>query len=634
MRIYKLWEFHIPNSVFEFEFKKKRLDLKVANEYVALKAPDKRELSLNISTTKAKFQVDNIIYTSELINAKDYKVTKFKQLGSLMPYVVHKGNFDKDAILKELFLLEIKDSNNEEIKFSVEVLGENVKFTFTSPKSVTIELKDKYYINSQANDNLDYKDGSFSIKALSSFNEVKNKILSVPPSVQLVDNDISEYYLVYDIDNQTLIKKELQLSDEYVIDKYASVLIKLKDIPISANIHSVYFYEEERYPDNNEYAVVLAKENKIYSTEISRVISSMITIENSKPMYNYGLFRSTDRLFPSYAYVSSSYAYISFSRAKASLNECQYSDDNSLELALKLKIKKNNQISITKDNTVSTILNYKDEQFANEYLKALKKGFGVFSNSLFTLKRYKDEGSHIYVYFNYQNSKNYYKLDIYDEATRYKIIETKKVNSQTTQNTKYYGRYKHNSEFFLNSTKTYLNMLKKEHIDYMSDVDTGIYYVSTFKVPPLTVINKSNALVFNPNNFDVEFEHSKVSTSLLGMTAIIVDGSLKIYDIYYQGTSDTIYVIDTDTKERVDIDTFRELFNESTNFYKLESSCSYAVFKYKNLDNQELSVEFPISTIFLTELVNSVNGVYHRTYYKNINDIGMFESLQYQIIEL
>lgn len=635
MKIYKLWEFHIPNEIFDFLNKQSAegINVKITNDYVVLSSADKKELSLNKSSYKAMFQIDSIRYSSALKDAGDYKITYFEQLGGDTSYVLHKGHFDKDAIIGALFGLKISDSDNNEIKFNFRYSGDTATFDFTSPVSDIIQLNSDGSVSiggKNSTDQLNYTNSTLSVSVNSNNKNAFSISSSIPESVDLLNADISNYYIEYNPENKTLTKKTLEI-DGSIIGDYGDVLNVFKDTNIAANMFTLYFTDTKEYIPRDTYAIVDYSNNNIISTQFSRITSVLITIEDNVPMHNYGFFKTSDRIFPSYAYVGSSFAYIKYSKAKASNNPCVLSDDNSLELALELYVRKNKGITIKKNNTVKTELLESDADFGNKFLNALKKGFGVFHDSLFNMKRYSDDGTHIKVQYNYQSSNNYYEVDIYDENTRYKIVETQKVGGDTQQHTVYYRLYKKNPTLELSNTKAVINMLKKVQIDFVSDIEGAMNYVSSVKIEPMSVIERSNTIIVNPNNFSVNFAGGNQSIDLFGMTFLTIDDKQVGYNILYQNTSDTIYVYDTSSKKNMDINDFIKLFNQSCDNYKMESSCSYAVLEYKALDNKKMSVQFPVSTLFLVELVNGPKGIYYRIYYKNANDIGHVEALSHQL---
>ena len=495
MKIYKLWEFHIPSNVFDFNNKLSTngINVKIKNNYVVLSSEDKKEISLNSASTKVRYQIDGILFTSSMKDAGNYKITYFKQLGGDANYVLHKGNFNKDSIIDALFGLNISDSDDNTIELSFKKGDDNVVFEVSSPVNVQIQINSngEAFINgSSVAGTLNYSNGTLTIKASSDNNNIYQKSSSLPDSVSLVDSTASEYYIEYDPDNATLIKKTIEF-DGYLIDKYSSVLNKVKNMAVAANMLSIYLTDEDRYIDRNEFSFVTYSDSKITSTQISRVISALIDTENKVPMYNYGFFKTSDRVFPYYAYVGSSFAYIKYGKAKAGGDSCQYSSETGVELALYFKVQRNKGVTIRSDKTAKTELTLSDAAFGNELLKKLRKGFGVFNDDLFNLKRYSDDGSHIKIQYNYQNSKNYFQADIYDETMRYKIVETQKVNGNEDQKTYYYRFYKSNPEMELKGTKAKINMLKKVNSDFISDSEQGSNYLSTVTIPPFSVLELS-----------------------------------------------------------------------------------------------------------------------------------------------
>ena len=638
MKIYKVWEFHVPNEVFDFENKTSLngLDVKVKDSYVVFSASDAKEISFNSSKSRVNIQMDSIRYSSAVKDAGKYKLVTFTQIGGDTSYVLHKGNFNKDEIIGAMFGLKISDSDDNTIQFQFKKDGDSVTFDFSSPKTVTITISKDGNLTINGNkvsDDLNYKEDTFSVKTLSSNKNTYNTSSTNPPSTPLKDSDATNYYLEYDPDNLTFMKQEIELGD-VILDKYSSGLTTIKNLGIAANMLSIYNPDTEEYLDRGSYALANYVNSKVCSTQISRIISSLIKVEDNIAIHNYGFFETSDRLFPSYAYVGSSFAYIKYSRAKASTNPCTLSDQDGIEVALYLRVKKDKGIEIKQDKTAKTNLLKSDKDFANKLLRNLKKGFGVFNDDLFSLKRYSDDGSHIKVQYNYQNSKNYYQADIYDETMRYKAIETQKVNGNVDTKTYYYRLYKHNPELQLKNTKANINMYKKVQIDFESDVDTANNYVDSVTLSPSTVLERSDAIIVNPNTFSIKLKRAKEPISLFGVTVLPVDSKQVRYNMLYQPTSDTIYVYDTDQKKELSIEDFVKHFNSVCDHYKLESSCSYSILKYKTLDNKELETQFPISTLFLTELVNGPKGFYQRIYYKNAEDIGHVEALVHKVIDV
>jgi len=635
MKIYKVWDFHIPSEVFDIGDKDTGYSIKVTNSYVVFESKDKRELSLNATSTKAAFQIDGIIFSSIIKSVGDYYVTYFKRIGMDAPWVVHNNRFDKDKILADFLGLEISDDDDRTILFDLKTEDNKVTLTFSLPVSVTIEIdsEGKAYINgNESSDPVEYTYDTFKVKAVNSNLDAYTKASSKKELVTLTDINSSEYYVEYKIKDKIFTKKPIEIG-EYIFSRYGDVLKNIKNTNFYANIYSFYLKDEDRYVGRDEYSLVGGKDNVVHSAPKSRISSAFIEYEDSKAMYDYGLFKSTDRLIPMYAYVSSSYAYVKWYRAKASLNACDITDDGSLEEVYKLYVRKGRYVQVKKDNTGKTVLLDDSGEFATKYLNALKHGFGVFSNELFTLKKYQDDGSTTKIIFNYKNSKTYYEVDIYDETTRYKIVETRKVDGDSRQSTYYYYSYRKEPEKELGNTESMLNMYKKEMIDYAQDLKVLKVHIGAKEVEPFTVIDYSDALFVNTTNTKIKFPSSSNEMDIFGKTVLVIDDSLKFYNIVYQSISDTIYVLDEDG-QKMSISDFVNMFNEYSAHYKMNQACAYSKFKYKDLNNEDRELEFPLSTLFLTELVNTPAGIVNRVYYKNSYDIGFIEAIEYEIEDL
>ena len=634
MKIYKVWEFHIPSEVFDIGERKKGFKVLTKNNYVVLSSESNKMLSLFDGAVRAKYQIDGIKFASEKISIGDYDLTRFRKIGLDAPWVVHKGNYNRDGIFDSLFGLKLKDDDDKQISFSFYSDDNNVYFTFDAPVSITMKVTSDGKVTIDGNiqkDPLDFKKDTLSIKASKDNKNIYTKTKDDTPYVTLTDSDTSEYFLEYDIKNKTFVKKECSKSD-LIVSKYADVLYSISNTPICFNITNFYLSNEEKYVGKEDYSITTGENNIVYSAPKSRLVSASIEYKDKTPIYDYGLFTSTDKLIPMYAYVSRSFVYVEWFRAKASVDPCNLTDDGSLEMVYKLKVKKD-KIEVKKDKTGKTVLSDTSSDFAEKYFKALKKGFGVFSNDLFTLKRYKDDGSKVEVKFNYKNSKSYYQIDIYDENTRYKIVETKKVDGDTSQKTYYYYRYRKDPEKELRGTDSAINMYLKEFFDIESDMNTGEVNISSLSVDSLTVSDYANILVVNPLTTKIKFGSLKTSPETFGRTAAVIGGDLKFYKIMYQGISDTIYVVD-DSDNKITISDFVKMFNQSTDHYKMEDACAYSQLEYKDASGKDFTVEFPVSTLFLIEPINGAAGMMYRIYYKNSYDIGFFEGTQYKINDL
>ena len=638
MKIYKLWEFHIPDDVFDFQNKISNtgMQVKLTNNYVVFSAQDKKKISLNGSSTKVAFQLDDIRFSSLTKKAGKYTITYFDQIGADMSYVLHEGHFDKDQVINSLLGLSVSDSDNNVIDFSFKVSSDSITINFSSPLlfQITVNKDGSTVVDgTKSTDTLNYTKDTLTVKAATDNKTIYETASTLPAHVDLVDANIDNYYIEYDPDNKTLVRKQLKISG-YKIDNYGGVLNVLEDTGIAANMMDVYMINEDAYTTRGAYALAAYNNSKIISTQVSRIISLFINKEDNVYMHNYGFFKTSDRVYPSFGRFHRNIVEIKFYRAKSSSNPCVFSNDNSQELAFMIYVRKNRGVQLRHDKTVKTELVYSDANFANELLHKLNTGFGVFYNSLFDIREYQDDGSHIKILFNYQNNKHYYQIDIYDENMRYKIVETKKVNGDTRQTTTYYRMYNYNPILNLEETNSNINILKKIAIDFISDIDMISSYQSKVNVPSFSVLERSNILMVNPNNFDVTLPSAAASLDLFSKAVLLIDNSQNIFDILYQPTSDTLYAYDEKNKKRININDFIKLFNNTCDNYKMQATCSYAKLQYKTIDNKELELQFPISTMFLIELVNGPNGIYYRIYYKNAEDVGHLETISHKIIDL
>ncbi len=636
MNVYKVWDFIIPEEVFPFA-SKSGFRVKIKDEYIVLESKDKKAFSFNNSSKLVNIQIDSIKYIPVLKETDSYKYTYFKRVAMNTPFVVHKGSYDKGEILKALFGLDISDDDNNEIVFSLEYKDNSIEFSFEIPESFILSVTGdgKALLDSKEISNIDITKNTVKVKA-SDIKTVYNKTTTKEIYAQLDESSMSssEYFIEFDVSSKTIKYKTIELTDCFV-DRYGAVLRNVKNTDFYANISTFYIKSEDRYLGKDEFVMISSSSDTIQSSPKTRIYDVFIDYDSSikSAYYNYGFFKSTDKLVPMYAYVSSSYAYISFYRPKASIDSCTFSDNSSFEEVLKIKVQKNKDIKITKDKTAKTELIYNSKDFANKLLKSLKHGFGVFSSELFQLKKYRDKGDEINILFNYKNSKNYYSVDIYDETTRYKIVETKKINGQTQKKTHYFYRTKKDAEYELKNTKTVLNMAKKYLIDLETDSDLGHKTINTFKVGPLTVQNVSSVIMVNPDIVSAKFPKIKAGSDLFARTLIPDSNGTTFYNIKYQGYSDTIYVEDEDGS-RISIDTFSKMFNSEVDHYKVEDACAYSELHYKSLSKESVVLEFPISTVFIVEMLNTTQGLVYRVYYKNAYDLGVVEALDYEIVDI
>ena len=176
-------------------------------------------------------------------------------------------------------------------------------------------------------------------------------------------------------------------------------------------------------------------------------------------------------------------------------------------------------------------------------------------------------------------------------------------------------------------------MYKKELIDIMSDLNTGIVNVGAVYVDSLTVIDYANILTVNPLSTKIKFPSDKIAPDTFGRTVISNKDGLTFYKILYQGTSDTIYAKD-DKGGNLSITDFIKIFNQVTEHYKMDQACAYSQLHYKDEKGNDKVIEFPVSTLFLIELINTEAGITNRIYYKNSYDIGFIETTDYEIKDL
>jgi len=637
MNIFKVSTFKITSSVFDNTTFYTKYGIKTNPDAVVLKNEEKQQLSLNNGTYKANFQFDGTIFKSikEKVDDDNY-VTYPKQISSPGAFVVHEDDFDQTDVLKDLIGMSIKEEDDNYVELEVKTDSDKVTVSFLSPEQFDVVVTDSSIQidgGDDVDDNFEFTKGKVTIKGLISNSDIYSKLTESKVIADLQDSDDNEYYYEYDVANNVFAKKKLEITDDYVFSDYGAVLNKLKDIGIGASMEEIYDIDNEKYFDSDQMKIINIRDSVIRELNTSRILS-LLTQEDDDGvvLYDYGYFKSTDLMYPGYVYYGSSYIYISYYRSKVEHDDCTYSDDTGTETALKLKIKKNKEIEIKTDNTAKTILTHSDADFSNDFIKVLKRGVGVFHNHLFDIKKYKDEGDKITVVYNYDDSDNNYTMEIDDQTTRYVCEDTRKVDGDDSTETKRYYRYKTYPILEFSNTKSKLNMFKKKWIDYVADpTDSGLIYAGSITVPAYQVLEKNKMLILNPYNTDVDFDKEKVSIDTLARIAMIQDDELKIINIIYQPSTGAVFTkIGDDIVKASD---YVDLFNDNSDYFKAKVTCDYARINFKNLDNEDRVLEFPISTYFIAEPLNGVNGMFYRVYYKNAKDIGYIDAIKYTITD-
>jgi len=632
MVIYSIKNFQIPSTIFSPDSIRSKFRIVTNSDTVTLKNDLNQQIALNSGSYKAVIQVDGTIYSSELrgIDGTSLYFTYAKQLDIPLNFIVHDNTFSQKSILEDLFALNIEESNDKYVELEIRSDNDKIILSFISPEQFTIEA-DSHGLtidgNSQS-DGFTFTKGSVTVKNTSTCADVYNLLIKDRTIATLNDEPMDDFYYEYDVINKILLKKQI-IFDGVEIDKYGSVLNIVKGTSVGVNMESIYDFDREEYLDTNEKNMLHTAKGKISQFVLSRLISSIVNEENGIGMYDYGFFKASDILFVSYAYIGSSYAYLTFSKAKAHTDSCIYSDDTSIKTGVKFYIKKGKGITIRTNNLDNVVLKYDDADFATQLHAALKKGVGVFSNPLFNVKRYKDDTTQITVKYNYRNSKNYYEMDIYDDVTRYKIQDTRKVNGNKSTETKYYYRYKRYPEIEMRNTKSRVNMFKKKNYDYVADSAEAIILYSKINVNSYSIIEKNSVLNVNPNNFQITLPKEKVSVNTFGRIGLVEDGELTVVTVLYQPTTGAIYAKHKNLI--MNSNDFVSFFNGVSSYFKADTSCDYTQIKYKNLDGKDIMLEFPVSTLFVSEPLNGPMGLFYRVYYKNVDDVGFFEALSYEI---
>ena len=636
MKVAKINAYYIPDSLLDFSYIGKDFRIETTSKYVTMYNSIKQ--GLNLYDTTAKFTLDGIRFRTISKSGDNIKVFAAKELDNNMNYVVKKGTFKRDGFLSDLLKIAVKDKQDRKIIMTTtyDKVDDSVIIDVSSPESLHIEIKSdgSLKVNGEnKSGKLNETVNDFSISAIkdnqSIYNAIKNPTLK---TITLQDTDTQEYYLEFDVDNETLTQKNLKITntDNFC---FGDTLMQLNDSDIWANVIELYDKANDTYPDLNQYVLFSVKKNLVQSFSKSRVITFLTELDDNIPQYDYGFFKTSESIFLGYVYISSSYAYITYYKAKAKkTNSCEKSDDTSLEIAVKFKIKRGKGISIIKDNTAKTVIKDDSAAVGDELLKNFRKGAGVFCNSLFNLKKYKDDGSKIEITYNYTNSKNYYKIEIYDENTRYKIVSTKVVNGDSKSTTKYVFRYKTTAIYELKDTHSLINIAKKVAYDLAADSNLGVINYSATTVGPLTVSQRGELLLLNPNTTTVKFPRIKGNRTYFGRVYLKGDTDTP-FSIIYQPTTGVIYAYNEKDKTAQDIDTFKDTFNKSVDRFKIDSSCDYAKLEYKDLDGKDKFLEFPMSCLFIAELLNGTDGLFYRIYYKNAEASGVVEATKYNIKE-
>jgi len=633
MVIYNINNFNIPSTIFSPDSIKSKFKIVTNSDAVTLKNDLNQQIALNSGSYKAIIQVDGTIYASELreINGSSLYFTYAKQLDVPLNFVIHDNTFSQSSILGDLFALNIEESNDNYVELEVSFSDNKFTISFTSPEQFTVEVDSSGNLTidgESQSDGFTFTKGSVTIRNISTCANVYN-LLAKDRTVSVLDDEpMDDYYYEYDVENKILVKKQI-VFDGVQIDKYGSVLNIVKGTSVGVNMESIYDFDREEYLDTNEKNMFHTGDGKISQFILSRLISSIVNEENGIGMYDYGFFKASDILFVSYAYIGSSYAYLTYSKAKAHTDSCVYSDDTSIETGVKFYIKKGKSITIKTNNLDNVVLKHDDADFATQLHAAVRKGVGVFSNPLFNVKKYKDDTTQITVTYNYTNSSNYYEMDIYDDVTRYKIQDNRKVNGNQSTETKYYYRYRTYPEVEMTNTKSKVNMFKKKNYDYVADSAEATVLYSKIDVNSYSIIEKNSVLNVNPNNFQITLPKEKVSVDTFGRIGLMEDGELTVVTVLYQPTTGAIYAKHKDSI--MNSDEFVSFFNSVSSYFKADTSCDYTQIKYKNLDGKDITLEFPVSTLFVSEPLNGSMGLFYRVYYKNVSDVGFFEALSYEI---
>ena len=637
MLMYKIDSFIISDSLFSYNAFKNKFGIRFTSEYVVLKNKRQQQISLNDSKYKAMFQLDGTIFKSSVKEVKDTGkyVTFAKELDIPVNMVVHENKFKAKDIIFSVLGMEIEESNDDEIEFNIvkDVNNKEVVIYFSQPENISMIIdKDGVKIDDEVqNEDFVFKKETVKITSKMSNNKYYDYINRDIVLSKMEDTNIDDYYFEFDVENNVLTKKNIIFLDDLYIDNLSTVMKKIKDSSIAVNIESIYDFENDWYPNTNEVSIINTYNKKVKHFPISRLISACVTTKDGVGLYDYGYFRSSHKLIVSYCKVSSSYAYITYKKSKKTEDICDYNSEIDLETGLKLKLKKNKEIEVKTNNLDKLEWVKKDKDFSNELLKKLKRGVGVFYNHLFNIKKYTDDTEEIDVLYNYKNKDNNYNLHITDQSTRYLIEDTKKSDGDTSTQKKRFYRYKTDSIVTMSSTKSEIQMNKKKFYDILGDENNGTIYFSKISVPPLSVVEKNSTLNINSNNNNVTFKREKIATNLLARLSVTVDDEVNIIKSYYQSRTGVIYAIIND--EVYGSQKFKDFFNSASHFYQLDISCDYTRIEYISLDGNKNTLEFPVSTLFVSAPYNDTRGRFYRVYYKNIKDIGTIDAISFNIIE-
>jgi len=636
MEVVKIDAYYIPDSLFDFSYLSKDCRIETTSDYVTLYNSINQGISL--SDSKADFVLDGIKFHTLTKSNNSAKVFMAKELDNEMNYVVKTKTFKRDKFISELLKISLKDKKDRKIIMNVtfDKVDDAAIIDISSPESLNIKINSDGSLKvngTSKTGKLNETVNDLTISATKENKDIYNAIKSPSfYSIELQKTDSEDYYLEFDLNHETLTQKPLKVTaTDYFC--FGDTLMQLNGSSIWANVVEFYDKADDTYPDLDQYVLLSVSNGIVASFSKSKVISFFTNLQDNLPQYDYGFFKTSEDVFLGYVYMSSRFAYITYYKAKAKkTNSCEKSDDTSLEIAVKFKIKKGKGITIMKDNTAKTVLKDNSATTGDALLKNFRKGAGVFCNQLFDLKKYKDDGSKIEIQYNYTNSKNYYKIEIYDENTRYKVVSTKVVNGDSKSTTKYIYRYKTTSIYELKDTHSLINIAKKVIYDLSADSNLGIINYAATTVGPLSVAQRSGMLLLNPNTTTVKFPRIKGNKAYFGRVYLKGDTDTP-FSIIYQPTTGVIYAYNEKDKTEQDMEKFKDTFNKSVDKFKIDSSCNYAKLEYTDLDGNDRAIEFPMSCFFISELLNGIDGIFYRVYYKNADEAGVIEATKYKIKE-
>jgi len=636
MEVVKIDAYYIPDSLFDFSYLSKDCRIETTSDYVTLYNSINQGISL--SDSKADFVLDGIRFHTLTKSDNNAKVFMAKELDNEMNYVVKTKTFKRDKFISELLKVSLKDKKDRKIIMNVtfDKVDDAAIIDISSPESLNIKINSDGSLKvngASKTGKLNETVNDLTISAVTNNKDIYNAIKSPSfHSIELQKTDSEDYYLEFDLNHETLTQKPLKVTaTDYFC--FGDTLMQLNGSSIWANVVEFYDKADDTYPGLDQYVLLSVSDGIVASFSKSKVISFFTNLQDNLPQYDYGFFKTSEDVFLGYVYMSSRFAYITYYKAKAKkTNSCEKSDDTSLEIAVKFKIKKGKGITIMKDNTAKTVLKDNSATTGDALLKNFRKGAGVFCNELFDLKKYKDDGSKIEIQYNYTNSKNYYKIEIYDENTRYKVVSTKVVNGDSKSTTKYIYRYKTTSIYELKDTHSLINIAKKVIYDLSADSNLGIINYAATMVGPLSVAQRSGMLLLNPNTTTVKFPRIKGNKAYFGRVYLKGDTDTP-FSIIYQPTTGVIYAYNEKDKTEQDMEKFKDTFNKSVDKFKIDSSCDYAKLEYTDLDGNDRAIEFPMSCFFISELLNGIDGIFYRVYYKNADEVGVIEATKYQIKE-